>query len=180
MDKKILVLFAGGIMGSVVNSDGARVFGEGSYELLMMYRRIFPNEVKFECRRILEVTSAQFTAESWERLMEVIRNIDTDNYQGIIITVPSDALPYTGALFGMFYRHIEIPMIITSCNKAVGEKGSNAVYNFAAAVELITKPRYSGIFISYENIYIATRLMPADNCTGILQDPECTRRRGGL
>lgn len=162
--KKILVLFTGGTIGSV-NEDGViNVAGDGKFALISAYRRQFGNDTKFECRQILNILSENMLYPHWERMAEILANVDASNYAGIIITHGSDTLAYTSAFLGMYFRHINIPVYIIASNKPIDEKGSNGLFNFVAAVEKIKENKYQGVFTLYEKVYLPTRVIPADTC----------------
>lgn len=162
--KKILVLFTGGTIGSVSDDGIIHVAGDGKFSLIKAYREQFGCETQFECRQILNILSENIQLQHWERIAEILFNVDFSNYAGIIMTHGSDTLAYTSAFIGMYFRHIDIPLYIIASNKPLGEKGSNGLFNFAAAVEKIKENKYSGIFTLYEKVYISTRLIPADTC----------------
>lgn len=163
--KKILVLFTGGTIGSTLSSNGIiSVAGDGRFELIAAYRKVFGSDVSFECRQILNILSENMLPACWERIIEILSNVDTSNYAGIILTHGSDTLAYTSALLGMYFRHIDIPLYIIAANKPVGSAGSNGLYNFSCAVKNILENKYAGIFTLYEKVYISTRLLPADTC----------------
>lgn len=162
MMKKILVLFTGGTIGSKTEDGVISVAGDGRFDLIKAYRNQFESDVKFEARQITNILSENMLYPHWERLAEIISLVDFDNYQGIIVTHGSDTLAYTSAFLGMYFRHIPIPMYIIASNKPIGEKGSNGLFNFAAAVDKIIEGRYAGVFTLYEKVYISTRLIPAD------------------
>ncbi len=162
--KKILVLFTGGTIGSI-NEDGIiNVAGDGKFALISAYRRQFGNDIRFECRQILNILSENMLYPHWERMIEILVNVDTSNYAGIIITHGSDTLAYTSAFLGMYFRHIDIPVYIIASNKPIGENGSNGLFNFAASVEKIKENKYKGVFTLYEKVYLPTRVIPADTC----------------
>lgn len=163
-DKKILVLFTGGTIGSVNEEGVINVAGDGKFTLISEYRKRFGGETVFECRQILNILSENILHEHWERILEILYNVDVSNYAGIIITHGSDTLAYTSALLGMYFRHIYIPVYIIASNKPVGAVGSNGLFNFAAAVEKIREGKYKGVFTLYERVYLPTRIMPADSC----------------
>lgn len=162
--KKILVLFTGGTIGSKTDDGIINVAGDGRFDLIKAYRRQFQREVKFEARQIINILSENMLYHHWQRLTEILSMVDTDNYQGIIITHGSDTLAYTSAFLGMYYRHFNIPVFVIASNKPIFEEGSNGLFNFAAAVDKIMEGTYKGIYALYEKVYPAARLMPADTC----------------
>ena len=64
----------------------------------------------------------------------------------------------------MYFRHFDIPLFIIASNKPIGEKGSNGLFNFSSAVELIKSGKYKGVFTLYERAMLPTRVIPADTC----------------
>lgn len=160
--KKILVLFTGGTIGSTTDNGIIHIAGDGKFSLIAAYRQQFGDDVQFECRQILNILSENMLFPHWERMVEILCGVDCDNYEGIIITHGSDTLAYTSAFLGMYFRHFPIPIYIIASNKPINEKGSNGLFNFAAAVDQIKEKKYNGIFTLYEKVYISTRVMPAD------------------
>lgn len=160
--KKILVLFTGGTIGSFSKDGIINVAGDGRFDLISQYREHFGNDIKFECRQIMNILSENIHFSHWQRLTQILMNVDTSNYLGIIIPHGSDTLAYTSAFLAMFFRHIDIGVYIIASNKPLNQKGSNGLFNFAAAVDKILEGKYKGVFTLYEKVYLPTRIIPAD------------------
>ncbi|MBR1751519.1 MAG: asparaginase [Ruminococcus sp.] len=160
-NKKILVLFTGGTIGSSVQGSTINVDISERFRLIDEYKKLYGSK-NFECFQLFNILSENIGFEHWEKLIAYLLDIDTDSYKGIIITHGSDTLSYTSALLGMFFRHIEIPVFIIASNKPLGEVGSNGLFNFSAAVELIEKGGIHGVFTLYEKVMLPTRVIPAD------------------
>ncbi len=161
LSKKILVIFTGGTIGSRINADTINVDGDGKFRLTADYELI-NGERDFECVQLFNILSENISHSHWEKLTEYLLGVDTSKYNGIIITHGSDTLAYTSALLGMYFRHIDIPVFVIASNKPLGEKGSNGLFNFTAAVELIEKGGLHGVFTLYEKVMLPTRVIPAD------------------
>ena len=161
LSKKILVIFTGGTIGSRINADTINVDGDGKFRLTADYELI-NGERDFECVQLFNILSENISHSHWEKLTEYLLGVDTSKYNGIIITHGSDTLAYTSALLGMYFRHIDIPVFVIASNKPLGEKGSNGLFNFTAAVELIEKGGLHRVFTLYEKVMLPTRVIPAD------------------
>lgn len=162
--KKILVLFTGGTIGSISHNGITDVDSSEKYLLISQYESIYRGSVKFECRRIMNVLSENITSYEWELLARKLYDVDFEAYSGVIITHGSDTLAYTAAFVGMLFRHSPVPVILVAANRPLNENGTNGLYNFACAVKIISDGKYNGIFAVYENVYLSTRMIPADTC----------------
>ena len=162
--KKILVLFTGGTIGSATNDGIIDVERGEKYAVVEAYKEAYGNEMEFECRQILNILSENMGFSGWERIIHEINAVNTADYSGVILTHGSDTLAYTSALIGMYFRHFDIPLFIIASNKPIGEKGSNGLFNFSSAAELIKSGKYKGVFTLYEKVMLPTRVMPADTC----------------
>ncbi len=160
-NKKILVIFTGGTIGSSVQGDTIKVDKSGRFRLIADHEKLYGSK-RFECVQLFNILSENISFEHWEKLISYLLEVNTDNYKGIIITHGSDTLSYTSALLGMYFRHIDIPLFVIASNKPLGEAGSNGLFNFSAAVELIEKGGIHGVFTLYEKVMLPTRLIPAD------------------
>lgn len=162
--KKILVLFTGGTIGSITTDGIIDVEREGKYAVVEAYKSAYGDDVKFECRQVLNILSENMGFSGWEKMIHEINSIDTALYSGVILTHGSDTLAYTSALLGMYFRHFDIPLFIIASNIPIGEKGSNGLFNFTSAVGLIKEGKYKGVFTLYERVMLPTRVIPADTC----------------
>ena len=160
-DKKILVIFTGGTIGSAINGESINVESDCKFRLVADYN-LFYGERNFECIQLYNILSENVGFTHWEKLVEYLLKVNTSEYSGIIITHGSDTLSYTSALLGMYFRHIEIPVFVIASNKPLGEKGANGLYNFSCAVELIEKGGIHGVYTLYEKVMLPTRIIPAD------------------
>lgn len=162
--KKILVLFTGGTIGCSSSNGIMDVDTSRKYMLIEQYQKLYNNNIQFETKQILNVLSENITANEWETIANELNSIEFSNYSGIIITHGSDTLAYTSAFVGMLFRHSSIPIILIAANKPLDENGTNGLYNFVCAVKIITDQNYCGIFTVYEDVFLSTRIIPADTC----------------
>lgn len=163
--KKILVVFTGGTIGSSENGGIIDVDASNNYKLISLYKQNYSDDVEFQTAEIMHVLSENITAKHWSILCNYLLSLDFSDYSGIIITHGSDTLAFTSALVGMMFAHTQIPICLVASNKPLDTQGANGLDNFAKAVELITKRKVKGIFTIYDDIYPATRILPADSVT---------------
>ena len=160
-DKKILVIFTGGTIGSAINGEKIDIEKDSKFRLVADYC-LFYGHKEFDCVQLYNILSENIGTRHWELLIDHLMKLNTNEYKGIIITHGSDTLSYTSALLGMYFRHIDIPVFIIASNKPLGVKGANGLFNFSCAVELIEKGGIHGVFTLYEKVMLPTRLIPAD------------------
>lgn len=102
-------------------------------------------------------------------LLEYIKNVNLENYDGIIVLHGTDTLAYTASILSFFCANFEIPVFIVSGNKPPKDTLSNANDNFKMAVELIWNKIAANVYVTYRNtdgknrIYLASSLMQSEN-----------------
>ena len=168
---KILVVLTGGTIGSTC-SDGVRgIIGDSPYILIREFRKKYHDysDCEFEVINPYSILSENLTCEVWSLLYGALHQVDTSDYDGIIITHGSDTLAYTSAAMGMLMRHTQCPIVLTAADRPADDPASNALPNFRASVDFVRNVGINGVFVSYRRnsdgeqvIYIATRLCSAD------------------
>ena len=148
----ILVIFTGGTIGSSVGDDGfISLDDEGAFGIVDMYADEYGGRERFKCIQPFTFLSENAVQDTWNRLLEVLRGIDLNDWKGIIITHGTDSVSYTAALLGVLYKDVlPCPLVLVTTNKPPAEKGSNALMNFAGAVRLIDYLALSG---GYNDVY---------------------------
>lgn len=169
---KILVVLTGGTIGSVCNNGIRGINGDSPYILLREFSRQCPeySSCEFEVINPYSILSENLSYTCWVKLYSALTGIDSDAYNGIIITHGSDTLAYTAAAIGYLMRHTKCPIVLTAADRPVNDPQSNATANFRSAVDFIANSHISGVFVSYRKggrhpanaLYLATRLCSAD------------------
>lgn len=189
MNKKILVVFTGGTIGSTLQDGFIAPNAKKGYHLIDEYRRISPYLIfnddantKSQCNDKINLQID--TIEPYRILSENLNGVHINslikciskyvsakdavshNYDGIIITHGTDTLQYTSAAVGYAFSDVNIPIVMISSNYILDDKRANGHDNFYYAVEFITKVGTPGVFVSYRNgkttqlIHRSTRLLP--------------------
>lgn len=185
---KILVAFTGGTIGSTIADGYATPDADKKYRLINMYgEKIKSNkagetkddecagslfsglgteETEFVMESPYQELSENNTCSTMLFLAKYIKGqIESEKYDGIIITHGTDTLQYTSAMLGYMFDDVSIPIVLVSSNYVLEDKRANGLINFTYAVEFI-KGRYgNGVFVSYYNtgdiprIHRGTRVM---------------------
>jgi len=167
--KKVLVIFTGGTIGSKINNSIIDVDESTGYYLLEMYRERYRADIEFDTLQPINILSENFTPDHWQALYDTIKQVDMNQYKGIIVTHGTDTLPYTSAILGFLFHYTHIPIVITGSNFALENRNSNGLSNFNSAVEFIVNAGIHGVFTIYQNncgesiVYLASRVREADS-----------------
>ena len=161
---KILVVFTGGTI-SCTNKNGFLSTDEGnSYLLIDMFNR-FDSSVQFEMLKPYTILSENLCGDNLMTLYKALKNYDTSQLDGIIVTHGTDTLQYTSAFLGYAFPNSSLPIVLVSANYPLADSRSNGFSNFCAAVDFIKSGEGRGAFVAYKNgseavkIHRATRLL---------------------
>ena len=173
MKNRILLVLTGGTIGSVCADHVRGLTDDSPYLLLRELNRQCPayGDSAFDVTEPLRLLSENLTPSHWVALYQALSQADLTPYDGVIITHGSDTLAYTAAAMGMLLRHLPVPVVLIAADRPADDPLSNAVPNLRAAVDFIRHGGRKGVFVSYRRyddgaqvIYLATRLVSADNC----------------
>lgn len=164
---KILVILTGGTIGSKLSDNIIDVDDPFNINLLSLYKQRYGNDTDFEVTTPLNILSENMNTDIWQSLLYTLYNVNTENYDGIIITHGSDTLSYTSSILGIALCGVKIPVVLVASNYVLTDSRANGVDNFFGAVEFVRQSSMSGVFVSYKNddvceIYLSTRIVKAD------------------
>lgn len=163
-EKRFLVLFTGGTIGSVRLPDGAIVQPSEAAKrgfvakdakslLLDEYNKSHgdPN-ITFDSHTIMETLSEDMTPEKLVMMVKesnkIFGNINLEEYDGVIYTHGSDTLGHTANFMALLYADIKVPMFFVSSNYVVTDARANGVKGFKAAVDFMSNVKRPGIFVT--------------------------------
>ena len=163
----LLILTGGTIACKTVNST-MNPTAQNACDILRMYKTKNPNcDINFSVEQPFTILSENYTAETYNMLINFISAVKLSDYDGVIITHGSDTLSYTSALVGMLMRNTDIPVLITAADYPLDNPCSNGFSNFSVCVEFIRKNLLCGVFTVYGEknkpvVYLSTRICEAD------------------
>lgn len=166
--EKICIVLTGGTIGSKAEGKTIDIEENAMYQIIHLYEQQYGTDVSFEAIAPLQSLSENFTPVHWEQLYQAIREIQLENFDGVIIAHGTDTLSYSSALFGMLFAHISIPMIFIASNYPLKDKRSNGMSNLRSAVDFIKEKKAKGVFTIFQDttgeniVYLATRILESD------------------
>jgi L-asparaginase len=167
--KRILVVFTGGTIGCRIQNAIIDVDENAGYYLIEAFQNQNKYNVEFDTIQPMNILSENATPVHWQKLYASLKQIDLNQYSGIIVTHGSDTLPYTSAALSFLLQYTTIPVVLTASNYALGCPGSNGIENFCSSVEFILNSPIPGVFTVFQNdkreniVYLASRIMEADS-----------------
>ncbi len=165
---KILVILTGGTIACKKTDNIINVDSDIAYDILRLYNQNNKNsDVIFTTVQPFTILSENYTASTYNLLIDYLYSCDFSEYDGVIITHGSDTLSYTSALIGMLLANVTVPVMITAADYPLSDCRSNGLCNFTACVEFIRSKLCCGVFTAYGNpdsteIYLSTRINEAD------------------
>ena len=162
MKKKILTIFSGGTICTLIKKGVMDTNDEASYALIDFYKKsdsFCRDQVEFFDGESFHILSENMTIKNWNRLTGYFyENIEKfKEYDGIIVAHGTDTLAYTTSLFSVLLKGYEIPVIFVSSNFSIMKEDgtenekANGNANFKAAVECIYKGIGPGVYAIYKN-----------------------------
>lgn len=152
MQDKILLVFTGGIIGSVMENNVVNVSEDKNYLVLNMYKKLPDRkDIKFDTISPVNILSENVMIEDWNKIVDSINQQNLSEYKGIIITHGTDTLGYFANALAYMLHKVEIPIIIVSSNLVLTNPNANGMDNFKTAVDFITDIGGKGVFVVYRN-----------------------------
>lgn len=166
---KILIILTGGTIGSRIDNHIIDTGLKSSYRLIDLYYSRYGNEIQFDTLQPFSYLSENFTLDTVNMLADTIRNINSSEYDGIIVTHGSDTVSYTASFLSYMFCCLKCPLVLIASDYPPDDIKSNAVRNLRGAVQFI-KSHYvsNGVYFAYGNpcenvkIHIGTRINEAD------------------
>jgi L-asparaginase len=172
MKKSICVIFTGGTIGSSVDGGNVNLNNESRRLLIKMYEEDCGTAIKFDTLSPVNMLSETVQPENLQAIIDCVNSVNTDLYDGIIITHGTDSLCFTANYFSQVFAEFKLPIVLVSALSPLGGKHSNGLANFEGAVNFIENSGLSGVFVSFKNtdeackIHLASRLIYCDQLSG--------------
>ena len=151
--KKILVVFTGGTIGSVISDCTINTSGGAGFKLLQLFERRDQNAdpVHFDALQPLQILSENLAPPAWKVIIEAIESAQPGNYDGIIVTHGTDTLAYTACALSFYFHALAKPLLLVSSDYPLENPKGNGLANFSCAVEFIRRQAAHGVFVPYRN-----------------------------
>lgn len=163
----IKVLYTGGTIGSIKVKQ--TVSGKDAYQIMTrsmarekgfdiknsqsllveMYKSKYKSNINFYEEEISDVLSENMTISRWNAITDYLRNFDSRNFDGIIITHGTDTLGYFANYLSMILNNVDIPVMVVSSNYEITDSRANGIFNFKAACDFIDNVCLPGVFVPY-------------------------------
>lgn len=148
---KILVIFTGGTIGSLLNDGWISPDGHTKRQLIRHYEKACGKDVTFVTKEPYSILSENLSADDINLLVKTVCDSAKEDYDGIIVTHGTDTLQYSAAALSFALGNDSIPVILVSSNFPLDDIRTNGHVNFAAAVEFIKNKKGNGVFAAYRN-----------------------------
>lgn len=148
---KILVIFTGGTIGSLLNDGWISPDGQTKRELIRRYEKKCGKDITFVTKEPYSILSENLSANDINLLVSTVCASVKEDYDGIIVTHGTDTLQYSAAALSFALGNSCIPVILVSSNYPLDDERTNGHVNFAAAVEFIREKKGNGVFAVYRN-----------------------------
>ncbi len=120
-------MFTGGTIGSRISNKTIDVDERVGYLLIEEFKTNSTLDVEFETIHPLNILSENCTPQDWTKMIDALKGLNMDDFDGIIITHGTDTLPYTSAIVSFLFAHSNIPIILTASNYALDHPESNGI-----------------------------------------------------
>lgn len=170
--KHILLLLAGGTIGSTKSADGTISLKEGGVGLADLYKSTARKDVIIDTARVCEILSENASLQDISAIICAVCDADTAKYSGIIIAYGTDTLAYAANLTAMSLQHYPLPVVFVASDKPLHEDGANGLANLAGGIDFICGTGLNGVYACYQNpnqkphIHLASRLLQAQAISG--------------
>ncbi len=148
---KILIIFAGGTIGSTIKGNCISIDSGKPSILMETYRKRYGLNFEYETRTPYMVLSENNTGKNYVDLVNCIFDNINDGYDGIIVTHGTDTLQYTSAVLTYALGNNTIPVCVVSSNHPIEHPDANGIDNLRGAIKFIEEKGGKGAFVVYKN-----------------------------
>lgn len=169
---RICVIFTGGTIGSDSNGKTVALSGSSRKMLIDKYEETAGKGVEFDVLSPINILSENVQESDLEKLYSTVKGLDTDPYDGVIITHGTDTLCFTVNWFSQVFCNAKKPIVFVSSLYPLTDKRNNGLKNFQGAVTFIEKAGLPGVYCSFANdnenckIHLGSRLIYPDEING--------------
>ena len=135
MKDKVLIVYTGGTIGMVQDSNGAlKPFPLSHiYDLVPELKRC--SYAIDTCQLDNIIDSSNMTPDFWVDIAECIER-EYDNYDGFVVLHGTDTMAYTASALSFMFKNLSKPIILTGSQLPMGMLRSDGRENLICALEL--------------------------------------------
>ena len=148
---KILIVFAGGTIGSTVKGNYISIDTGKPSILMETYKKKYGMDFEYETRTPYMVLSENNTGKNYVDLVNCILDNINDGYDGIIVAHGTDTLQYSASVLTYALGNDTIPICIVSSNYPIEDERANGLQNLHGAINFIRQKAGRGSFVVYKN-----------------------------
>lgn len=170
--QRILVIFTGGTIGSDTRGKEVSLSTSSRKLLLEQYEKYAGSSVRFDVLTPINILSENVQPQNLQTLYDCVRGVNTELYDGVIITHGTDTLCFTVNWFSFILCDYSLPVVFVSALYPLTDARSNGLKNFCGAVDFIEKCELRGVFCAFANdnenckIHLGSRLTYPDQISG--------------
>ena len=168
---RVKVIFTGGTIGSsssegVISTDTAAAGKLLIENFLKKSDSQNRDKVEFSVEEPYTCLSEDLTTDTWNKLIEALRRVPFNQYDGIVITHGTDTMAYTANLLSILLAGIRIPVVLVGSNHVLTDERANGNRNFSDAIDLIASRSYPGVYVIFSGrVYLGSRIMQCRSFT---------------
>lgn len=172
MKNKICVIFTGGTIGSSESQKTVSLDSAVSTSLIRSYTSRYRSDIVFSESYPVQILSENIQRADLYAMISALRRVDTDVFDGVIITHGTDTLSFSANIFSQVFCDYPLPIVFVSSLYPLDDPRSNGIENFAAAVDFI-REGLGGVYVAFKNqgsdfaeIHLASRICAAEQFSG--------------
>ena len=161
----ISVIFTGGTIGSIKNSDGVISASDNTPPILEEYLLKVAREHTLNFSSPLNMLSETANQKKQNEIIKACR-IAEKKSDAVIVTHGTDTLGYTAALLDYALYDIQVPVVLVSSGYVLTDPRANGIRNLKDAISFATNCHTGGVFVMWNGTaHRGTRVLPPEAFT---------------
>jgi L-asparaginase/archaeal Glu-tRNAGln amidotransferase subunit D len=163
---RIKVIFTGGTIGSSVNEDAVISTDSATAGKLLLEnyfnksKSSVKKDVVFDVSEPYSCLSEDLTVDTWNTLIDALKEVPLQEYDGIIITHGTDTMAYTANLLSVLLCGVGVPVVLVGSNHVITDARANGNQNFSDAVDFIALNKCPGVYVIFSGqVYLGSRIL---------------------
>lgn len=151
MSKKILLIYTGGTIGMIRDSQKNNLIPFTLDGLLSAIPELKSDEVLIEYKSIKKpIDSSNMEIYVWLEIAEIIET-NYEKYNGFVILHGTDTMSYTASALSFMLENINKSIILTGSQIPIGVRRTDAKENLITAIDIASSEKINEVCIYFEN-----------------------------